>query len=474
MDEAARARRNKAVEFNNLVPATVAAKDATSAYRQLCSATVVDPTMAQGWYGLGNATADLGMGAASVAAFRRVLALPDGPFSGDCTPALRVKALVNLGHRLVHFGKPEEARDVTAQAIRMLEADPALDPEGRAFAWTNMSLALSVLGETEESLKFARHAWGMSQDPVIELGLAFALLYAGRYAAGLKHFEARFAWKLPQFLNYPYARWDGKPVGTLLVEADQGLGDTVSFARFVPSAASRAERLLFRVQPEAVRFMRAAMAPWPSVEVIPQSTVFPLADAWCPVMSLPAALDLTDTHIRRASQQWKAPPAPGVRPEWKAHGPKLHVGVAYAGSPLNDTDRWRSVPVDLFLELYRVPGVQLYSLQVGDRVKDLHDAGMASLARDLSPWIRDISDTAEIVRHLDLVVTIESFVGHLCGALDVPCWVLVARNAGDWRIGRSGDTALWYPRHRLFRQGADARWEPVMAAVAEALGRWRT
>jgi hypothetical protein len=114
--------------------------------------------------------------------------------------------------------------------------------------------------------------------------------------------------------------------------------------------------------------------------------------------------------------------------------------------------------------------VALYSLQVGERVADLHAAGMAALTRDLSPWLRDAQDTASVVRELDLVISIESFVAHLCGALGKECWVLLSHRGGDWRCGRTGDRPLWYDRTRLFRQGADGEWGPVFERVVAALG----
>lgn len=148
---------------------------------------------------------------------------------------------------------------------------------------------------------------------------------------------------------------------------------------------------------------------------------------------------------------------------------RFHIGCVWAGSDMQDIERWRRMTVEHFLELYRVPGIQLYSLQKGPRAQDLHTAGAVSLIKDLSPFINDVCDTVSIMRHLDLVITIETSVGHMAAAAGVPCWVFCSRHGADFRIGRSGDKPLWYDKHRLFRQGDDGEWKPVVERVVEAL-----
>jgi tetratricopeptide (TPR) repeat protein len=460
--------RNQSISFHNKA-IEVVKTDTQLAYRLLCSATVADPTMAVAWYAMGNALADLHQLPGSISAFRRCLECPIGDEKGDLTPELQAKAMVNLGHRLVNDGQIDEAETVARAAIELLEADPELDQEGRAFAWTNLSLSLSIQGKIEESLEYARMAFEMSKEPIIETGLAFAHLFAGDYAEGLKHFHARFAYRIPQFLSMPYIKWDGETGVELLVEADQGAGDSVSFSRFIPAASKRAKKLIFRVQPEILRMMTSAFSGLKNVEVIPQSPTFPIASYWCPVVSLPDALGLTTEKIRDHRQVWEMPPARSEVPTgWKIPG-RFNIAIAYAGSPMNDIDKYRSIPVTEFLALYQVPGIQLYSVQVGDRVKDLHDAGCASLIRDLSNWIKDSMDTVAILREVDLVISCESFVAHLAAAAGLPCWVPLSRLGGDYRCGRSGDRPIWYPKTRLFRQGEDNTWPPVFHRIAEAL-----
>jgi tetratricopeptide (TPR) repeat protein len=456
-----REARNAAIQFHNQSLAVVGT-DKPLAYRLLCSAVTVDPDMAQGWYMLSNACADLKLFPASIAAARRCLACPMGDAPGDLTEQLRAKTMVNLGHRYFQNGDVREAMLTTKAAIGLLDREPDLDPEGRAFAHTNMSLILSVQGRVDAALEEAKRGFELNPTPINETGLGFGYLFAGDYAHGLKHFDARFAYKaeLNSYLSWPFPRWQGERVGALFVAADQGIGDTLSMARFVIPAAQAAEKVMFQVPPEIVSLMALAMKPLGNVEVMAQSAGLVPADAWVPVVSLPVALGLTSEQIRAQPQGWwiDVPPAD---PVWKAKGAKFHIGIAYGGSPKNEIDIWRSAPLHHFLTLAEIPGVQLYSLQVGDRAQDIHAIGAAALIRDMSPWIRDAMDTAAIMQQLDVIVTIDSFVGHLVGALSRPCYTLVSRLGGDWRLGRSGNKPLWYDNTHLIRQGDDGRWEPV-------------
>jgi tetratricopeptide (TPR) repeat protein len=467
-----KAARNKAIEFHNQSLTSVG-HDRMLAYRLLCSSVTVDPGLASGWSGLGNALADLHMLPASIAAFRRTLELPIGELPGDLTPDLHVKATINLAHRLLNAGRIDEALLVNERALSLLRDDPDLDPEGAAFAWTNLSLIMSILGKDELAIYYAEEGFKRSQDPIIETGLAFALMFGGQYARGLRHFEARFKYKaeLRMHIEAPYKAWNGESHHgkTLYVAAEMGLGDSLSFTRFLGRAAAKMQKIIYAVQPELVRLLRASLRHWGNIEVIPLSTSYPLADFYCPVGSLPTALGLTTEEIRTQPQGWTPQGDEAIQPAWLAADRKLHVGIAWSGSPANDIDQWRSIQFTRFLDLYRCPGVQLYSLQVGDHVRDLHDSGAAALVRDLSPYIRDATDTVGIMRSLDLIICCESFVAHLAAAVGKEVWVPLSRNGGDFRCGRHGDHPLWYPSTTLFRQDESATWGPVFDRLVDAL-----
>lgn len=453
--------------YNRALP--IIQTDPPTAYRLLVAACENDPSFAEGWAFLGAALADIGNLPACVSALRQALRCPDGDGPGDMNPVLRHRCLVNLGHRLIDNRIISEDTIIesicaTREAIMMSTNKPEAPA---AFAHTNLSLIYSLEGRSEGELHHAHKGFELCPDPATELGLAFAQLFNGQYREGLEHFEARFRHspKLVSYQHMPWPRWDGSRVGTLIVLAEMGLGDSLSFARFIDEASTKVDRLIFVVQPELVKLLSEEC---PTAEVVPQDHTLPPVDAWCPVFSLPVPLDLGDDQITH--REWTIAPKAVEDTSWKRKGARLHVAIAWAGAPANDIDRHRSIPFAEFLALREIPGIALYSVQVGERARDLHDNGAAALVRDMSPWIRDARDTAGIMAEMDIVICCESFVGHLAGAIGKKCLLLCSRFGRDWRSSPYlGDRSLWYPEHRVFRQGDDACWQPVFKRVVEAL-----
>ena len=273
----------------------------------------------------------------------------------------------------------------------------------------HLSLCHQIWGETDVAVGYSKKCLDLTDPndgvgyPTAEFAHAFALLFDRQYAAGLKHFEARFAARLPQYLLYPYPKWKGENGKTVFLVADQGLGDTLSYARFVERAAGRARFLHLCVQPELRRVFEHAFRHIPNINFLPSPSNFPGdADAWSTFVSLPFALGLTDREIIEAPNIDM--PRPEMSTAWKVPDRKFHIGIAWAGSPLNDIDKWRNIPIHHFMELHRVPGIQLYSLQVDAKKTDLNLWGFAPLIRDLSGYIRDVADTCSILQELDFVV----------------------------------------------------------------------
>lgn len=451
--------RQQAISLYNQGVA-IAATDQPMAYRMLSSAVVVDPTFHDGWYAVGNANADMGARPGAIAAHRRAVELNRQD----------AKAWTNLGHQLYMVGQLKEARFATERALK-------IDPKA-AFAWCNLSLIESVEGELSASLDSAQKAFSLDQSPTVEVALAFALLFDKQWALGLKHYEARFAYKIEALTKFPYPQWQGEELtkfpnvesaATLFLTTDMGIGDTLSYLRFVPAAASRVSKVVLQVQPELMRLAVSMLRHLPNVSVGPLGQTFPDADYWCALTSLPVALHLTDDEIESAPNL-KIPYAQlGATTPWKIPGRRFHVGIAWAGAPENGIDHWRSMKVEPFLDLYKVPGIQLYSLQVGPHAEDLHTAGCVSLIKDMAPFVRDVADTGAVMRDLDLVITVESAVGHIAGCHNVDCWVLYSYNGRDYRMGHDEQGPLWYKRTRIFKQGPDAQWQPVMDRIVEAL-----
>ena len=353
---------------------------------------------------------------------------------------------------------------------RALALDPNL-PE----VHHNLGLLQFSLGNFAEAVECYERGLALAPaNRLVQWDRALALLAGGDYARGFAAYDLRFDVSDPS-LGYD-ARlqavrgmslklWQGEsPSGrTLYVYAEQGLGDTLQFARFLPLLAQRGARIVFDCQPDLLRLM----ATLPGIAELRQDGApVPQADFHLPLLSLPHRLGITLATVP-AQVPYLAAPAAGpslARPP----GTRLAVGIVWAGRALHTNDHNRSIALEEFLALADLPGVALYSLQKGPRSGDIAALGARALVRDLAPAIGDFADTARLVMQLDLVIAADTAVVHLAGALGKPAYVLLPFTP-DWRwLGGREDTP-WYPSLRLFRQRVPRDWKGVMARVREAL-----
>lgn len=445
--------RAQAVAFFNLA-VEIMPRDPGVGVRLIGSSVVADPSFAEGWFQVGNYNADAGQTRGAVAAYRRAI---------EADPTL-AKCWSNLGWQLYDLAELDEAR-VCCERAMSLDA-------GLSAPWINLSRIECVQGNHDEALRLAR--WAMEIDPghIAEMNLAFASLFAARWADGFRHMEARYEHKLREYLNWPWPKWAGEalPRGTLYLVSEQGIGDAMRMSRFVPAAAARVGRVIMAVQPELVKLFTAMFGFIRNIEVRPLPQPFPVADAWNTIYGLPHALGLSGADIETRGNvrvgPFKCPPG------WKAAATdrKLHVGISWAGSPLNGIDKWRTMGLENFLPFAAIPGVQLYGLQVGERSQDIQKMGLGSLIRDLSPGIQDVTDTMGIMGGLDLVVCAEGSLSHMASLIGKECWIMYSYMGGDWQAGRNREQQLWAPKSWIFRQSsAGAGWGPVVERVAAAL-----
>lgn len=430
-------------------------------YQLFSSACYADPSYGHAFYVNGCAASDLVRPHAAVALFRRAI-------EGDLDAVERPKAEVNLAWELMKVGGQQEA-------LSILEKVTSEHPK-LVLAWMHKSMCFQIFGQTKIAVSCARKCFELADPndgmgyPIAEFQLAFALLFDGQYAAGLKAFESRFAARLPNFLLYPWPKWRGEKGKTLFLVADQGLGDTLSFSRFLEAASKRCRFIHLCVQSELRRVFEHAFRHLDNINFMPSPSNFPGdADVWSTFVSLPYALGLTDAEIIDAPNidvpRYVMPTA------WKVPSRKFHIGIAWSGSPLNDIDKHRNIPIHHFIDLYKVPGIQLYALQCDARKSDLNLWGFAPLIKDLSGYIRCIADTYSILPHLDLVISVESALGHICSMGDHECWTPYSWLGRDWRAGPNGKDSqrVWTPKARFFQQSDDMRWEPVFERIVEAL-----
>lgn len=440
----------------------------TTAYQLFSSACIADPTWGDAWYQSANNNFDLKRLEAAVAGYRRALAC-------DLTPDMRARTMLNLGWCFHLLGKTRDAFDITIAAGEL--------NRDMTHYWMHLSVLYGLFGKCKDSVWAGEHSVQLAKKELnarsgdmaflekqyleARIALAFALLFDGQYQAGFELFELRFEWRLHNFLQFPYDKWRGEPDKVVFLVADQGLGDTLSFARFVELACRRSRYVHAYIQPQLMRVFMHALGRIPNLNLIPSGNAYPHADAWTTFVSLPYALGLTDNEVMNTRQI--KPPVWNLPTTWMVPDTKLHIGIAWAGSPLNDIDKHRNIPVEQFLELYRVPGIQLYGLQVGERQRELHESGSVSLIRDLSTYINDVADTVSLLQNLDLVICCESALGHICALAGKECWIPYSFGGRDYRIGHTGEKMLWTPKHRVFRQGDDNRWQPVFDEIVEAL-----
>ena len=429
--------------------------DRAASLRLIRACLKVDPSMPGPWYNLASDLATKGDRDGAVAALRRVLEVhPNEPYS-----------LTNLGWNLQILGRPEEALEPLVTATY---AAPHLP-----LGWSNLSLTHSSLRHAGEAITCARKAVELApEDPQHHMALAFALMLDGQWAEGLREYEARFPYKMPEFLNYPMPRWDGKPVGTLLIMAEQGFGDTIQFCRYVRLAARRCQKVIVCLQEQLANLRLFDVGRNAGVEVITMPAPIPEADAFCPMVSLPSALGLSDAEVPAVGYGMPVwtPPLPGQLP---GSGGRKSIGIVWAGSPDQDNDHHRSATIEDFLGLTEsTSAVQLYSLQVGDRAAECRPYD--PLVIDLAPRIRDFTDTAALMVQMDAVVSVCTAGAHLAGALGVSTHIVLPRHGQHFVWGypsgaAGGDTTPWYPSARLYRQERVGDWRSVIKQVAEAL-----
>lgn len=296
--------------------------------------------------------------------------------------------------------------------------------------------------------------------------LSLALLSAGYLEEGFAEYEWR--WLYDGFpsrrRNFPQPMWDGAPLDgrTLLVHAEQGMGDHLQFARFIPEIAKQNGRVIVECHEPLMRLFEHYADKVEIVERLKEPSDF---DLHLPLLSAPLVLGVKTLE--------DLPPAPFLAPpaDWtfdipEARPDAFKIGIIWGGNPQFPGDRDRSAKLDYFLPFLEKAGVQLFSLQKGDREPELKDAP-PEIVR-LSDRITDFCDTASIMTQLDLVITTCTSTAHLAGALGVPMWVVLHHNP-DWRWLRHRTDSPWYGSARLFQQETPGDWDGVIAAVGRAL-----
>jgi tetratricopeptide (TPR) repeat protein len=448
------------------------------------------PDYPEAWYNLGVTLGQLGRRDEAVAAYREAvrlrpgyaealnnlgLALTEAGEHGTAAVFLRQAARLrpdfaeahnNLGLALAGLARHAEAEAAYAEALRL---DPA-----SVEAHTNLGSAYKDQGRLDEALaSYELALWHRPDGATAHWNRALAWLQAGDFARGWPEYEWRWRRARAERRRFSGPAWDGGPLEgrTVLLWAEQGLGDTLQFVRYARLVRERGARVVLAAPGTLLPLLGSC----PGVDqLVDEQAEAPPFDVQAPLLSLPGLLGTTLGTVPADVPYLAAEPARVAR--WRGRLAKLpgfRVGIALQGNPRHVGDRHRSVPLDCFAPLAGVPGVSLVSLQKGpgsEQVAAL--AGrwpVADLGDELDQGAAFV-DTAAVVQGLDMVVTVDTAVAHLAGALGRPAWVALSA-AADWRWLRGREDSPWYPTLRLFRQERPGEWGPVFARLAAALSQ---
>jgi len=377
------------------------------------------------------------------------------------------EALNNLGAVLAHEGDWKRAADCYSRSLEILPDEPE--------TLNNLGNLLKVQGRlTEAAVCYERTLKLAPNFPQVRYNWGLMLLAHGNFAEGWRHYEWRLR-AMDAERKFDQPRWQGELLSdkAILVHAEQGLGDTIQFVRYLPLVKKHAARVICEVQPALVPLLKQSQFA-EIAEFVPRGATLPEFDAQISLLSLPAVFLTTAETVPLAEgylsadmeriAKWKAKLGP-------ADGPR--VGIAWQGSASYPGDRERSIPLAQFAPL-ALPGVELVSLQKGFGSEQLEQLGDRFAVRDLGPEFDATGgafmDAAAILANLDLVVTSDTAVAHLAGAMGKPTWLALSL-VPDWRWMFDRLDSPWYASMTLFRQSRLHDWSDVFQRMAAELSR---
>lgn len=449
-------------------------------------AAALNPGLPETHNNLGVALQELGRYPEAAACYREALRLRPVYREASCNLANTLRSLgeddqalecyraaiaADPDHPDAHYNLANALRaaDRLPEAVecyrRLLAAAPRHLP-----GWLNLAGSLLALNRYQEALEAGRRALELDpQSADAHFCRALALLAQGEYRAGWREYE----WRLKDAANFPAScagrpLWDGSPLAgrTLLLRCEQGFGDALQFYRYAVMLARGGARVVLECRPELLRLFSSQGEP---LELVAAGGEPPPFDVFCYLMSLPFLCGTTLDTVPAQIPYLRGDAALTARWRGRLRGDGgIKVGVAWAGSSGYRNDRDRSLPCALLAQLSRVPGLELFSLQVGESARELARVPALAGVRDLAPELRDFAETAAVIECLDLVVTVDTAVAHLAGALGKRVCLLLPA-AGEWRWLSGRDDSPWYPSARLYRQERAGDWQALLDRVAHDL-----
>lgn len=418
------------------------------AEEQLDLALAYRPDYAQAHCNMGLVRLDAGDIDRAVASFRTALA---------CIPSL-AEAHNGLGSAL-------KRQDRVGQAVMAFGRATAANPS-YAEAHSNLGLALKELAKLDDAISsFDRALEARSDLAEARFARGLALLQKGDWRRAWDDYEFRWlqSGQTVRMRSYSQPLWKGDAAQgrTLLLWSEQAFGDCIQFARFAPELARRGWRVVLETRPELRRMLQGLEG----VTVIAEGDPLPAFDVHYPLLSVPRLLGITPETVPPASLRLADPCITAGR-ALLGDPAGLRVGINWRGRATNQRERWRAASADLFAAFLGTPGLEIVNLQ-----KEAAPAELAVLGpkvRNLAADLGDFADTAGIVANLDLVITVDTAMAHLAGAVGTRTWVLLDF-ASDWQWLRNRRDSPWYPSVTLFRQPRPGDWQSVAAAVGAEL-----
>jgi tetratricopeptide (TPR) repeat protein len=423
-------------------------EQALGSYRQAVSRDSGD---ADAFYGVANALQALGQLGEAELSYQQVLRLRPEDAS----------AHNDLGVALEGQGKLQEAAASYREAL-------CLKPD-YAEASFNLGNVHKERGALEEAAASYRHALGLNPELAeAHSGIGMLWLLQGDFEHGWPKYEWRRRARDYQQRAFQQPDWNGAPVRdkTILLYAEQGLGDSLQFVRYAPLVRRRVGRVVLECQRELLPLLEGAAG---IDQVIARGDPLPSFDVQAPLLSLPGLLG-TRLDTIPANVPYLQADTEFLQKWGQELGPRQHftIGIAWQGNPKHRADRQRSVPLAQFEALARLDGVRLVSLQKGPGNEQLDAIASRFPVVDPRDRLSTFLDTAAVIMHLDLVVSVDTAVVHLAGALGAPVWVALPF-APDWRWLLDRDDSPWYPSMRLFRQKQPGQWPEVFERITHEL-----
>lgn len=428
-------------------------KEAAEAFQ---TAITFNPLLAEAHFNLGLIFREQGRNEKAMESFEQAL---------KCDPD-QADACYNMGNISREQGRIERSINYYRQAISLRPAFP--------WALNNLGLSYREMGLLEKAIE--KYTLARDMDPAFAEAYwnrAIAYLLKGDFKAGWRDFEWRFKRGSEKNI-YPYkiplSRWNGQPFKgkRLFVHSEQGFGDTIQFIRFLPMVKKRGGTVLFETMAE----LRPLLDGFNGIDELNTLSshrgAVDQCDFYVPILSLPLLLDITLDSIPCQVPYIRAAPRKAAFWRQRINPTGFRVGLVWAGKPGHGNDHNRSCPLELFRELTRLPGARFLGLQKGRTANPAAGEPGRMGIDNLGEEFKDFSDTAGALENLDLIISVDTSVAHLAGAMGKPVWTLIP-HAPDWRWLQHGERSPWYPTMKLFRQSSPGDWKGVLKQVAEQI-----